>query len=409
MAPAKPTLDKHGLRAVLGFLADDWSMLGRASVVCKTWKTTIAAAESSVWQATLSARWHGQRAMRVNGPNLSDAEALATCKKVAGLVVAPRRVASHAVLLRDQDKYSKAVTLSGLLKRGSGMPTLDGVLAAVREAKIAKMNAHWARMRASGYSSDRIQGEYVIDDFEIPFLESKAAVEFLQMLVKKGESVSFGGRLRVPKKKGGTKDSCETGYEATGLLEDILHDVSHENNELHRVSEAAELAGVKTYFGFGDGPEGDFVITLDDRGRPKPTYYGITRDVLRGVFCDDGFAANGTLEAALEDKMRTWTFFASPDGRATEMYNVCNRSSPDECPPECPTTRWFPGIQFNGDALGEGSLLIAFEHDVGASSDFGPLLQYPVKSIVVLAERAGQPTHAWKPGDGGYYENTGDY
>ena len=56
MAPAKPTLDKHGLRAVLGFLADDWSMLGRASVVCKTWKTTIAAAESSVWQAALSAR-----------------------------------------------------------------------------------------------------------------------------------------------------------------------------------------------------------------------------------------------------------------------------------------------------------------------------------------------------------------
>ena len=393
MAPAKPTLDKNGLRAVLGFLADDWSMLGRASVVCKTWKTTIAAAESSVWQAALSARWHGNRPLRVNGPVLADAEALATCKKVAGLVVAPRRVASHAVLLRDQDKYSKAVTLSGLLKRGSGMPTLDGVLAAVREAKIAKMNAHWARMRASGYSSDRIQGEYVIDDFEIPFLESKAAVEFLQMLVKKGKGVSFGGRLRMPKKKGGTKDSCATGAKATELLGDILHDVSLENNDLHRIHEAAKLAKVGN----------------DYRGGTKPEYYGITREVLRGVFCDDGFAASGTLEAALRDKMSTWTFYASPDGQATEMYNVCNRSSPDECPPECPTTHFFPGIQFNGDPLGEGSLLIAFEHDLDTSSDFGPLLQYPVKSIVVLAERSGQPTHAWKPGDGGYYENTGDY
>lgn len=393
MAPAKPTLDKHGLRAVLGFLADDWSMLGRASVVCKTWKTTIAAAESSVWQAALSARWHGNRPLRVNGPVLADAEALATCKKVAGLVVAPRRVASHAVLLRSQGKYSAAVTLSGLLKRGSGMPTLDGVLAAVREAKIADMNAHWARLRADPtFPSAGIQGEYVIDDFMVPYLEGKAAVEFLQMLVQKDKGVSFGGRLRMPKKKGGTKDSCETGAEATELLGDILHDVSHENNELHRVSEAAKLAKVGT----------------DYRGETEPKYYGITREVLRGVFCDDGFAASGTLEDALRDKMRNWSFFSSPDGQATEMYNVSNRRDPDECPPECPTTHFFAGIQFNGDPLGEGSLLIAFEHDVGASSS-SDLLAAPIKSIVVLAERSGRPTHAWKPGDGGYYENTGDY
>ena len=51
LAKVAPDLPKDGLRAVLGFLGDDWKTVGRASLVSKTWKVTIGGMESSVWQA----------------------------------------------------------------------------------------------------------------------------------------------------------------------------------------------------------------------------------------------------------------------------------------------------------------------------------------------------------------------
>lgn len=453
LAKVAPDLPKDGLRAVLGFLGDDWDWktVGRASLVSKTWKTTIAAMESSIWQAALRARWHGYRASRVAGPHVVDAEALATCKSIAGLVVAPRRVHDDSVTdpggTIDARDDTRVVAIGGLLKRNVDVPTLASILVGVRKRKIARMNAHWARLRASGRSSARIQGEYVIDErFDGPRLEAEAALKFIEGLIKR-PGVSFGGRIRIPVGKGvewgpsctGCKKECLgesyfyrasaldipeglcpecadpefkeravkqflevgkaypphadkfiVGGEAKELLRKILHDVCG-GDEFMRMEDTASLV--------------DFY-----RDHPEMQYYGIDRDMLRGVFLDPSFASDDQgLTEALREKMASWSIFTAPRGRASEMYNVSNRHNRDECPPEMPTTEFFPGIQFNGDPVGWGDIFLALEHDLDTSSDFGDLFQYPVKSIVVLAQRAGRPTWPYKPGDPGYYENDGDY
>jgi len=456
LAKVAPDLPKDGLRAVLGFLADNWKTVGRASLVSKTWKVTIAAMESSVWQAALRARWHGYRASRVAGPHVGAAEALATCKSIAGLVVAPRRVHDDAVLLRDQSCYGgplndcRAVCIGGLMKSSSGL-LLHDFLVEVKEAKIKQMNAFLGRKAAIEYAHytpvfQNFGREYVIPPSLEPFLEATAAIRFLRELAGKGNDVSVGARMRGATERLGRGPKCDecgiecfgesyfliegaypdldyqglcpkcadpdfkekailqhlergkampahqdtimTGFEAKDLLANIAHDLLATNTfqDVFRVQNASEMDSLSTR-----------------------STYGITREVLRGVFLDDSFAPGKTnLAKELQKKMSSWSFFVSSDSFVSELCNVNQRNYPEECPPERPTTHFFPGIQFNGDPLGAGSLLIALEHDLDTSSDFGHLFQYPVKSIVVLAERAGMPTCPWKPGDGGFYEDDPD-
>ena len=89
-------------------------------------------------------------------------------------------------------------------------------------------------------------------------------------------------------------------------------------------------------------------------------------------------------------------------------------------------TKFFPGQQFNGDEVGEGSILVCLEHDasaaqsaaalcglpsdlIGEVTQFADLLASPVKSVVVLAERNGFYTDPNRPEDKDSFHDVGDY
>ena len=106
---------------------------------------------------------------------------------------------------------------------------------------------------------------------------------------------------------------------------------------------------------------------------------------------------------ALAEKLKTWSIYVTPPGMAASNVDNPSKTEPGS---HCPMTKFFPGQQFNGDQVGEGSILVCLEHDVSAArsaaalsglpsdlvgevAQFTDLLASPVKSLVVLAERNG--------------------
>mmetsp|Transcript_13599 Transcript_13599/g.40512 ORF Transcript_13599/g.40512 Transcript_13599/m.40512 type:complete len:448 (-) Transcript_13599:28-1371(-) len=425
-------LPKCGLeQVVLHHLADDWCALGRVGVVCKAWEGAVDGLGDNLWRSALS----GWRAAHpdVDLPDLGDDfDAVDGVRFIAGLRVVPRRVEPASVLLSGVSHRSggssQAVTVGGVV---TGAVSLAEHIASVDASLV------WRRENNA------------LHVFRPEDIEGYAVVKLLQSLAAQSDDeVLFGGRYRygcgssgppcaecgarvlgeaylVRGSEGGFCPKCAAKFppekfaaavkvviepdapmpaetDGTGIGDDvqkklamIAHDLwSDPDNSTGgspwRISNADQLAETWTPSFPPNSPE-------------QPRFYGCSREVLRGVFLDKDFAPDGEdLAACLRLKMETWTFYAMEDGQAgAHMLNVGQRYSREECPPECPTTHFYAGMQFNFDQLGDGSILIALEHAAGA----GPLVERPIKSIVVLAERKGATTYPWKPGDGGYYED----
>ena len=294
---------------------------------------------------------------------------------VSRLFVAPRRIDAAALVYdegasswdgghsRDCESHI-AVTTAGIVMDNAGQRSIAEHVAQLREANKRQ------RYGVPGCYSDT-------------GTEAQGAMRFLEELVKRPDAeVMLGGRGRwhIGKDSTGSHHGfgAEEGYVSTkASLAWIVHDLKN-SDSFYRCTDAAELSN--------DGP-----------------YYGVTRETLRAVFCDDTFAADGDLVKALAEKLKTWSIYVTPPGMAA--YNVDNPSR-TEPGSHGPTTQFFPGQQFNGDQVGEGSILVCLEHDVSAArsaaalsglpsdlvgevAQFTDLLASPVKSLVVLAERNG--------------------
>ena len=316
---------------------------------------------------------------------------------VSRLVVAPRRIDAAALVYdegasswdgghsRDCESHI-AVTTAGIVMDNAGQRSIAEHVAQLREA------------------NKRLPGRRTVPGcYTARGTEAQGAMRFLEELVKRPDAeVILGGRGRwhIGEDSTGSHHGfgAEEGYVSTkASLAWIVHDLKN-SDSFYRCTDAAELSN--------DGP-----------------YYGVTRETLRAVFCDDAFAADGNLVKALAEKLKTWSIYVTPPGMAA--YNVDNPSR-TEPGSHCPTTQFFPGQQFNGDQVGEGSILVCLEHDVSAArsaaalsglpsdlvgevAQFTDLLASPVKSLVVLAERNGFYTIPDTREDQDSYEDVGDY
>jgi hypothetical protein len=286
----------------------------------------------------------------------------------AVIVVAPRHVRKEAILFceTDRDRNHVGITIAGVVFENANCHLISENAATVRQEESN------VRAAAHGWINE-------------PGIEAQAMLKFLAEVAGKPDLEAFLGAHARTSSGAGIKVEFGAGIKAT--LSWICHDMAFDD-EFHRVSR------------------------LDHNGSlvGETRYNGFHRETLRAALLDDGFAPDGSsFEQALAEKMKTWSFYVSTEnGAASSVYNVSNRSCPGECPPECPTAQFFPGCQFNHDPEGSGEILVCIEHDVsGGAAD---LLSCPVKSFVVLAERSGNSSYPWKPGDGGFYEDgDGDY
>ena len=304
----------------------------------------------------------------------------AALKKMAGLIVAPRKVEPTSLELAaggsKGDGFTCEVSVGGVVRQGSGVPTVA--------EKFQEMFGE-RELKSWDYS---------------PWREGEAAVQLLQDLSQRPYSeVMLGARVNVA---GDDHEYVLLGDEdedsGKACMSYITHDLVEAPGSFSmdgtpvRFTDPVELT--KTQF------------RRDDRTVATRGMFGISRRVLRAVFLDDNFAPDGEtladLAAPLAVKMESWSFYACPElgSAGGSMLNVSNRHHPSECPPEAPTTHFFAGLKFNGDPVGYGDVLICLEHVAGSK----PLLERPIASIVMLAQRSGRSTHPWKPGDGGYYE-----
>lgn len=315
---------------------------------------------------------------------------------VSRLVVAPRRI-DAAALVFDEGASSwdgghsreceshVALSLAGIVMDNAGQRSIAEHVAQLREA------------------NKRLPGRRTVPGcYTARGTEAQGAMRFLEELVKRPDAeVMLGGRGRwhIGKDSTGSHHGfgAEEGYVSTkASLAWIVHDLKN-GDSFYRSVDAAELV--------------------------QSPHYGVTRETLRAVFCDDAFAADGNLVKALAEKLKTWSIYVTPPGMAA--YNVDNPSR-TEPGSHCPTTQFFPGQQFNGDQVGEGSILVCLEHDVSAArsaaalsglpsdlvgevAQFTDLLASPVKSLVVLAERNGFYTIPDTREDQDSYEDVGDY
>ena len=315
---------------------------------------------------------------------------------VSRLVVAPRRI-DAAALVFDEGASSwdgghsreceshVALSLAGIVMDNAGQRSIAEHVAQLREA------------------NKRLPGRRTVPGcYTAGGTEAQGAMRFLEELVKRPDAeVMLGGRGRwhIGKDSTGSHHGfgAEEGYVSTkASLAWIVHDLKN-GDSFYRSVDAAELV--------------------------QSPHYGVTRETLRAVFCDDAFAADGNLVKALAEKLKTWSIYVTPPGMAA--YNVDNPSR-TEPGSHCPTTQFFPGQQFNGDQVGEGSILVCLEHDVSAArsaaalsglpsdlvgevAQFTDLLASPVKSLVVLAERNGFYTIPDTREDQDSYEDVGDY
>ena len=314
---------------------------------------------------------------------------------VSRLVVAPRRI-DAAALVYDEGASSwyggwsreceshVAVSLAGIVMDNAGQRSIAEHVAQLREANKRQ------RYGVPGCYSDR-------------GTEAQGAMRFLEELVKRPDAeVILGGRGRwhIGEDSTGSHHGfgAEEGYVSTkASLAWIVHDLKN-SDSFYRCTDAAELSN--------DGP-----------------YYGVTRETLRAVFCDDAFAADGNLVKALAEKLKTWSIYVTPPGMAASNVDNPSKTEPGS---HCPMTKFFPGQQFNGDEVGEGSILVCLEHDVSAArsaaalcglpsdlvgevAQFTDLLASPVKSVVVLAERNGFYTDPGRPEDQDSFHDVGDY
>jgi len=315
---------------------------------------------------------------------------------VSRLVVAPRRI-DAAALVFDEGASSwdgghsreceshVALSLAGIVMDNAGQRSIAEHVAQLREA------------------NKRLPGRRTVPGcYTARGTEAQGAMRFLEELVKRPDAeVILGGRGRwhIGEDSTGSHHGfgAEEGYVSTkASLAWIVHDLKN-GDSFYRSVDAAELV--------------------------QSPHYGVTRETLRAVFCDDAFAADGNLVKALAEKLKTWSIYVTPPGMAA--YNVDNPSR-TEPGSHCPTTQFFPGQQFNGDQVGEGSILVCLEHDVSAArsaaalsglpsdlvgevAQFTDLLASPVKSLVVLAERNGFYTIPDTREDQDSYEDVGDY
>ena len=320
---------------------------------------------------------------------------------VSRLVVTPRRI-DAAALVYDEGASSwdggwsreceshVAVSLAGIVMDNAGQSSIAEHVAQLREA------------------NKRLPGRRTVPGcYTARGTEAQGAMRFLEELVKRPDAeVMLGGRGRwhIGKDSTGSHHGfgAEEGYISTkSSLAWIVHDLMH-SGSFYRSVDADELVRDPHF----DGP-----------------YYGVTRETLRAVFCDDAFAADGNLVKALAEKLKTWSIYVTPPGLAGR--DLDNPGKTDEWPPQGPTTRFFPGQQFNGDEVGEGSVLVCLEHDVSAArsaltssglpsdlvgevTQFADILASPVKSVVVLAERNGFYTAPYIPDDGPCVDSDSD-
>ena len=295
---------------------------------------------------------------------------------VSRLVVAPRRI-DAAALVFDEGASSwdgghsreceshVALSLAGIVMDNAGQRSIAEHVAQLREA------------------NKRLPGRRTVPGcYTARGTEAQGAMRFLEELVKRPDAeVMLGGRGRWHIGEDSTGSHHGFGAEEGDVstkdsLAWIVHDLMH-SDSFYRCTDAAELV--------------------------QSPHYGVTRETLRAVFCDDAFAADGNLVKALAEKLKTWSIYVTPPGMAA--YNVDNPSR-TEPGSHGLTTQFFPGQQFNGDQVGEGSILVCLEHDVSAArstaalsglpsdlvgevAQFTDLLASPVKSLVVLAERNG--------------------
>ena len=358
-----------------------WAMVRTAKAPAK--KTTVSKAQAKepqeAQEAEIAPRTDEIAAPKAEAEEINDFASRADrCPVYPGdvsrLVVAPRRIDAAALVYdegasswdgghsRDCESHI-AVTTAGIVMDNAGQRSIAEHVAQLREANKRQ------RYGVPGCYSDT-------------GTEAQGAMRFLEELVKRPDAeVMLGGRGRwhIGKDSTGSHHGfgAEEGYVSTkASLAWIVHDLMH-SDSFYRCTDAAELV--------------------------QSPHYGVTRETLRAVFCDDAFAADGDLVKALAEKLKTWSIYVTPPGMAA--YNVDNPSR-TEPGSHCPTTQFFPGQQFNGDQVGEGSILVCLEHDVSAArsaaalsglpsdlvgevAQFTDLLASPVKSLVVLAERNG--------------------
>ena len=335
-------------RVLLHDLSTDWAALERFPAVCTTWRALYDSVD--VHKAALAAwaaRDHGALCPLFLKDVLGG-DAREACKKLAGLRVAPRALGPDAVALRFSGRRSTAYFRQNM----TCAATVGCVLATrVPAIEASFLQDEVERIRRSGKIS------FDVDSLKA-FYEASAAVAFLRRLAACPDArVTVGVRIRFADPElgpGAPGDDILDPRELGPLnltqkkcLDDIAHDLAGDD-PLHRISVAAICRGV---------------------GR-----YGFDRDTLRAIFHDDAFGS-GDVAALLEAKLRTWSLYVSEDGSAgAGMMNK--------------RTRFFAGCQCNFDPVGAGSVLIAFEHAVSGDAN---LLAYPVKSVVVLAERDGRP------------------
>mmetsp|Transcript_25557 Transcript_25557/g.77027 ORF Transcript_25557/g.77027 Transcript_25557/m.77027 type:complete len:329 (+) Transcript_25557:946-1932(+) len=294
----------------------------------------------------------------------------------AGLIVVPRRVDPASLALAAggaaprRGQFACSISMGGLVRANSGVPTVAAAYAPIRD-KVAA-----ARPRESD----------AFDEFYRGPLEGQAVVKLLYDLAQRPPSeIVFGGRVSVEGEEDAMSFEPTGDHSGTTFVSMVTHDL---------------------VFDWTTGTS-DFGLERVTQFERLPHCFRFDRpEVLKAALLDETFAADGAIAAAFERKMESWTFWAcAQDGQAgADMLNVSNRHSAEECPPEAPTTHFFPGINFNCDQVGDGDVLILLEHEDGA----GDILERPITSIVVLAKRSGQATKPWKPGDGGYYQNA-DY